>query len=351
MTTPSRPSGQTIPALKGPHPSPRRDTDVSGRPRPGRLVGVDAARGLAIIGMLIVHLTIPTGLLELPAGRSSALFAVLAGVTLTLLTGRTRPPSSTRERWLLRRSIALRGATLTVLGLALWQIPGLPFAVIIDVYGVLFIVLIPLLFARRRTLIAFALLSAIAGGWIVIANGFVYTPQSQRLENLPSVWFLTGQYPAIVFAAYVLAGMIAGRSGLTRMRVQIGLIAAGVVLATIGYGVGSVVPGQYAAPHTNTTWEVLGDGGTALAVIGTLLLLARFSAGRLLLTPLSALGSMSLTVYVLQVFAVLFWPWTYLSWQLLVVLILGSTLFALVWGRFLGRGPLEWLVAKASLRR
>ena len=53
----------------------------------GRLLGVDAARALALIGMMSVHLlpsTDPDGTIStaylISAGRASALFAVLAGV-------------------------------------------------------------------------------------------------------------------------------------------------------------------------------------------------------------------------------------------------------------------------------
>ena len=60
-----------------------------------RLAGVDAARGLAVLGMVAVHV-LPTddrdGQLTLPeaiaGGRSSAAFAVLAGVGVALATRR-----------------------------------------------------------------------------------------------------------------------------------------------------------------------------------------------------------------------------------------------------------------------
>ena len=62
-----------------------------------RLAGVDAARGLALIGMMSVHLfRMPYGpdaplARELVSGRSAALFAVLAGVGIALATGGTQP--------------------------------------------------------------------------------------------------------------------------------------------------------------------------------------------------------------------------------------------------------------------
>lgn len=316
---------------------------------PNRLLGVDAARGLAIVGMLVVHLTIPEGLLTIPAGRSSALFGVLVGTTLTLLTGGAEPPGrSTRAR--LRLSITLRGAALIMIGLALWEIPGLPFAVIIDVYGALILVLIPLLFAPRPVLIGAAALFAIGGSLIVNRIGFIYVPQDQRLAVLPSVWFVTGQYPGLVFIVYLLMGMIAGRSGLDQRKTQITMIATGALLALTGYGVGAVVPGQFATPHSNTLWEVLGDGGVALTAIGLAQLVAPLPIARTALTPLAALGSMSLTVYVLQVIAVLVWPFSYLSTTLLWSMVVGSVLFALVWRRLLGSGPLERIVRRLSMQ-
>jgi hypothetical protein len=64
----------------------------------GRLVGLDLARGLAVFGMYAVHVGPAPGqdgvvgfLMELAQGRSSALFAVLAGFAVALITGRRTP--------------------------------------------------------------------------------------------------------------------------------------------------------------------------------------------------------------------------------------------------------------------
>lgn len=63
--------------------------------RGGRLLGVDLARLLALLGMFATHLIVPVpddgpggvdGLFQLAAGRSSALFALLAGVSLAIVT-------------------------------------------------------------------------------------------------------------------------------------------------------------------------------------------------------------------------------------------------------------------------
>ena len=76
-------------------------------PQPGigndkpRLIGIDVARGLALLGMIAVHALIPfdedfqpNWVSYLATGHASAVFAVLAGVGLSLTTGRRRVPWS-----------------------------------------------------------------------------------------------------------------------------------------------------------------------------------------------------------------------------------------------------------------
>ena len=62
-------------------------------------MGIDIARALALVGMMAVHILpdFEDGTSDLTlshplaGGRASALFAVLAGVSLALTTGRTMP--------------------------------------------------------------------------------------------------------------------------------------------------------------------------------------------------------------------------------------------------------------------
>jgi uncharacterized membrane protein len=62
-----------------------------------RVVGVDVARALALVGMMATHILpgLEQGQVsfshQLAAGRASALFAVLAGVSLVLVAGRRTP--------------------------------------------------------------------------------------------------------------------------------------------------------------------------------------------------------------------------------------------------------------------
>ncbi|BDZ43068.1 hypothetical protein GCM10025865_23670 [Paraoerskovia sediminicola] len=68
---------------------------------PGRLVGLDVARGLAVLGMFAAHVGVVEGArgagwLTIADGRSSILFAVVAGISIALVTGGAAPRTASR---------------------------------------------------------------------------------------------------------------------------------------------------------------------------------------------------------------------------------------------------------------
>ena len=93
--------------------------------------------------------------------------------------------------------------------------------------------------------------------------------------------------------------------------------------------------------------------GGAIALIGALqLLCASEPAGdvaRRVLAPVIAAGSMPLTIYTGQLVVLALWlgdpaagyPPSIRSWTLLTGLVIGSLLFAMLWRRLVGQGPLE----------
>src|SRR5699024_8256212 len=108
-----------------PHGGPAEVVGLTpaGTAYPPRLVGVDLARLLALVGMFAAHVTavedgeVPV-LFQVVAGRSSALFALLAGVSLVLVTRATSAGNVGvhRARLLVRAGVvALVGMVLGVL--------------------------------------------------------------------------------------------------------------------------------------------------------------------------------------------------------------------------------------------
>ena len=89
-----------------------------------RLVGIDAARGLALIGLMAIHL-LPAWNEEtgeaswswrLFSGDSAALFALLAGVGLALTSG-GRHPHEGRTMTADRIGLVVRAVLIAIVGL------------------------------------------------------------------------------------------------------------------------------------------------------------------------------------------------------------------------------------------
>ncbi|HXH33663.1 MAG TPA: heparan-alpha-glucosaminide N-acetyltransferase domain-containing protein [Plantibacter sp.] len=200
-------------------------TAPASRKRADRLIGLDLARFLALIGMMATHVwsfDIETGghtaLTTVLSGKAAALFAVLAGIGIVLTSRRDLAAGSPAAA---RLNLFGRGFALLVLGLTLGVLPG-GIYVIIAYYGVTFWLAIPAVTWRPRTLLI------VAGVWAT-----VWPICSQLLRaplggiDVPEIgsasWFdlsgagfargllLTGVYPALTWIVYVLVGMAVGR--------------------------------------------------------------------------------------------------------------------------------------------
>lgn len=207
-----------------------------------RLVGLDLARFLALLGMMATHLletrdTVgdPTWVAEVLSGRASALFAFLAGVSLALMTGGPRPLRG-GDRVSRTVGLLVRALAIGVLGLALGAADS-GLAIILVHYAVLFALGVLLVGRSARSLAllaaAWAVLSPVALWWLrphLPPRGFD-SPSPDGLERpwqLVSEVLLTGYYPVLVWMTYLLAGMALGRLDLRALRRRsLGLLAAG----------------------------------------------------------------------------------------------------------------------------
>ncbi|AHH99157.1 heparan-alpha-glucosaminide N-acetyltransferase domain-containing protein [Kutzneria viridogrisea] len=363
-----------------------------GDPRPGRLVGIDLARGLAVFGMYAAHVGpdpeteggVLGAVLQLAHGRSSALFAVLAGVSVAILTGRTEPVSGRDRRQAMTR-IAIRAVILVVLGIAL-ALLDTSVAVIIPYYGVYFLLALPLVRLRARALAVLAAVFAVVGPQLSFAIRFAgAVPQTETPDTVVdgiAELLVSGTYPAITWMPFVIAGMALGRIDISTAPVLRRIAWLGTVLLLAGYGgswlalnvfggraallasphaaaVAASEPGAVstdslagllvATPHSGTTFEVLGALGCALLVVAGATWLTR--KPRVLLVPVIAVGRMSLSAYVGHVLAMwLLDPETMSTPPLLVLLgfVLTTAALATLWSRAFRRGPLEHLLYLAT---
>ncbi len=373
-----------------------------------RLVGIDAARGLALIGMVSIHILPawdpetfePTTQWTVFAGRSAALFAFLAGVSLAFSSGgRTRHTGPAMRAT--RVGILVRALLITGLGLAINPlIPGttveeIPAVNILVYYGAFFLLAIPFLRASTKALLGWAGFFAVAGPVLMyllrerLPVAADLNPGLTDLAADPAAsaahLLLTGTYPALPYLAYLLAGLAVGRLNLAGTQVQIRLLAIGLglaVLAWTAYWVLILQAGGYdqlmahtpalgeegiddiiiwgpdpilptttwwwlaiAGPHTNTPLALALGLGSAMAALGACLLLARRIGTWLL--PLTAMGAMTLTLYSAHLLALsteVHYDQPYLWFGVQVI---AAALFATAWQRALGQGPLERLVGRS----
>lgn len=370
-----------------------------------RLVGLDVARCVALVGMIAVHTLderTPSGELSwahwVAGGRASALFAVLAGVALALVTDR---PGGRSPRSLL--AVLVRAGLVASLGLFLGGLDS-GLAVILTYYGLLFCLGLPFVALGARSLLL------LAGAWAVVAPVVSHVLRAQAwvpprdfavpsfasldepLDLLANLT-LTGYYPVLPWLAYLLLGMGLARLDL-RDRAVAGRLVVGGLAAAVGAAVVSRVlllapsvrealvrdyptgmtsdevieqargglfgvtpsPGPWQwllldAPHSATPFDLVATGGSAALVIGLCLLLAGALRGWALrgLAVLTGAGAMTLTLYSLHVLLRTpdLWPPDNgpdaFRWHVLVVLWVGAVFAALS-----VRGPLEWLVRRVT---
>jgi uncharacterized membrane protein YeiB len=371
----------------------------------GRLVGLDLARALAVFGMYIVHIapmdspqgSVGSWVYFLAEGRSSALFATLAGFSLMLIAGRREPKTGLVGRQAKAR-IAIRAVILLALGTVLAMEYG--DIIILAYYGVYFLLALLLVRLSARTLALIAAGIALVMPQLAFVLKMWLSDSVQQsinaydpLERLSTVGvldlLLTGLYPTITWMAFVTTGMALARLDLSAPVVQRRLAVLGAGLATAAYGLATLLTGASAvwnvgggggpssgsgagsmgsAPggpelsasdllgavsHTGTTFDTLGCAGIAiLVIVAATAAMDRLPLLRRLAKPVIAVGTMSLTAYVGHFLAQSAWPasgaGTTKSWLPVLTYILIAIVFATVWSRFFRRGPLEYLLNAAT---
>lgn len=353
-----------------------------------RVDGVDAARGLALIGMFVAHVSPVvssvefTSLIALADERPRLLFALTAGMGLGFITGATRPITDGRGG--LRRQVAIRAVILIILGLAISIVLHPLVFVILDVYGVAFLLMLPLLFLPRGIALGIGIvLVAVAPAFAELAKQTeLITEMQESSVGFVADWFVSGAYPVFVWVAVMLIGLALVRYDLGKPRVVAIAALIGAYAAAALLPIAALMPGGNAAPPVNAlevlgsaarasaavteavrlSIETVGNVGVGVVAVAAMLLLLQFAApvvrrvAGMLLSPITAMGSMPLSVYTLHLVVITLAVRTERgvrtddSWELLIALIVGAMLFAWLWRRYIGRGPLEQLLRWASGR-
>lgn len=315
-------------------------------------MGLDVARCVALVGMIATHMLVPTGgdggvsvVQQIAGGRASALFAVLAGVSLALMSGRTEPVRGHEAR-AVAAGLAVRAGLIALLGLLLGSLPS-GILVILAYYGVLFLLGIPFIRLRAGTL------ALLAAAWVVVVPVLTHlarvhlpgapieSPTFGSLADplqLLTQLTVTGTYPALPWLGYLLVGMAVGRLDLTRSDTARDLGVVGVCLALVSWSasrlltsrpgveqrLAETLTGPYSgdlrygldhglygttptgswwwlavdAPHTGTPFDLAQTIGSALVVVAVALVVGRRFPRTA--SVVAGAGAMTLTLYSLH---------------------------------------------------
>jgi hypothetical protein len=366
-----------------------------------RLVGLDFARFVAILGMMSAHVTErgESWFFALSDGNASTLFAVIGGLSIVLASRRYLDAGARAAAcW----ALAARGAVVIAIGLTLGLL-GSPAIVVLVYFGMAMICTVPFLLAPTWVLVLSATALAVVGP---LVNGSVRAQLENPDEGGSLAWtaledpvsllratFVTGTYPVITWLVYMLVGMLVARLLFVALkegtRRRFALVLAGIgaagLAATLGFvsllfqflgresdlssaavDLGGPGSGWWSyflhTPHTGSFFDITRGVGVAFIVIGVCLLLAWSlpPSALLALRPVSAAGAAPLTVYVVHIFAYSFatayylesgveeFPWWFSGPSALAL----HTALALFIGAMLAilrrRGPLETFVSRFS---
>lgn len=336
-------------------------------------MGIDAARGIAMAGMVIVHfvnwrqgdgaLYTAAGVLS---GRAMPLFMLLGGVGVTLMTARAATPA---------RNLLIRAVMLFALGLVLTEYVD-RLAIVLQAYG-LFFVLSVVLWRLPSAILAVLVPAMVAVGAVTYQT--LGDPRVQTTYESLSTWqgaeslVFDGFYPLFPAGAFFVLGLVIGRLDLRSDRVAAVLLSAGSVV-----GFGTWIGARWAVSafavqidfggrqgdgsfhwgrlldvegHSAMPAWVISSLGTSVAVLGLCLLVAR--RWEPAVKPLIVVGSMALTFYVYQALMTNVVPptaqtgvgeeWIY------AIGVYGSFLMvAMLWKLWFQRGPLERVLRVGS---
>jgi len=293
-------------------------TDPIAPTAPRRLVGLDAARGLALLGMLLVNFDLvvsgrPEGhpalvwALESLRGRAAATFVVLAGVGASLGARAAGP----RGTGLAARRLRRRGLLLFLGGT--WLLTVWP-ADILHFYGIWLLLGSFLLRAPDRALWATVGVAVLGGAAFLMSGRFLERWNLETLEYrglfepLPFLrnLALDGFHPVLPWFAFYAFGMWLGRRPLADPGARRRLAAGSALVCATALAIQAALGSPDGLRSIATTacfppTPVFVAFGAALACLVIVGCVAIGQAAPLVLAPFGAVGRLALTHYVAHV--------------------------------------------------
>jgi len=351
-----------------------------------RILGFDIARAFAILGMMFVNYKVvftynkvdhvwANNFISLFEGRAVAVFLVLAGIGIGLMTKKAYENKQIDLRMKDRLTLVKRAIYLFVLGAALYI--GFEWSAdILHYYGVFMVMIVFFLYLKPKVLFVSA--SGFIGVGFVLQMlldynmgwdaGFTFYSGMLTFDGFMANTFFNGYHPVFPWFAFLLIGLALSRLNIQSEKVQkvsftVGLITA-LTIETLSIGLVEFLGrGELAMflfdtkPMNPTMFYVLAASGWAVAFISGILLLSQKYKEHPIAITLASTGQMALTHYIGHVVLVLgvFSIWDGMAYKNeIFVLILSlvvfklMVVFTLLWKKINHRGPYEWIMRKVA---
>jgi len=354
-----------------------------------RIGGIDVARALAIIGMIIVNFKMVfgqegTGWLKTIAslfdGKAAATFVVLAGVGIAFMTNSSYRNRDTEQLLKARNKIIKRALLLVVIGLSyivIWP------ADILHFYGIYMLLTLLFITSKPKYSLIFALLLIFCYPILMsIINydiGWDFTTYNYEgfwtLNGFVRNLFYNGFHPVIPWTAFMLIGLWFGRQNLRDTRfVQKALGVSFIVFIITNlvshFSISLLAEGDKStaielsqvlgtSPMPPLPIYMLSGSSIAIAIIcGCILLTNKFENSNFI-KALIKTGQLALTFYVAHVIIGMGAPELFsntplgeysLQFSIVYALLfsLGCIAFAVLWLKYKKIGPLEWMLRKVT---
>ena len=343
-----------------------------------RLIGLDIARYLAFVGMVLVNFNIAMsygvqsnegffkefiGQLQ---GRASATFVVLAGIGLGL--------SSFKKETQTVNTIVKRSIFLLILGLlnmTIFEGDILHYYAFYFLFGVF---LLP--FGNRALILVISILNLVFFSMML----FIDYESGWNFEELTysGFWtidgftrnlFFNGFHPVFPWLGFFLLGMLMSRVLLKKRQVQIKMISWGLIAIIFSEIMSFIISGYVIPADSELQFLFMTDSmppmplyflaasGSALLIIGLCLLVSEKFKESKIYSLIAPAGTQTLTLYVLHIIVglgfidAIGFTGTQTSSQAFVAAIIFcilGTIFAFTWSKWFRRGIFEALMRKLT---
>lgn len=354
-----------------------------------RIIGVDVARALAVIGMILVNFKMVLGqqgetwlkpFSSLLEGKAAATFVVLAGVGIAFMTNSAVNQNSIDKIKKAKKRIFKRALFLFVIGLSyivIWP------ADILHFYGIYMIITLLLIQSKPKTILYSAIVIVVLypvlvlllnyeSGWDFTTLDYVdFWTFNGFFRNL----FFNGFHPVFPWTAFMLVGLWFGKQNLTntsfvKKAAWISLFIFIFIQIISKLAISFLSDGSFTS--TEELESVLGTdpmpplpiymiSGSSISIfiISTCILISRNFENNFIIKALKKTGQLALTFYVahvilgmglIEVISDKKLGEHSLNFSITYGLLFSFScvVFAILWTKYKKSGPLEWIMRKVT---